>query len=107
MRTHHAIPDAELRVVKRCIGAREDLIHGVARPPLADPNAPGEGDTILADIEGPRGKAQPEILDNADCLRQGFPLEEEGELIADETAGYGRARRSAAPRRRSHDPKSR
>jgi hypothetical protein len=51
----HAVPPAELGVVKRSIGSRENLVDRLAGPPFADPNAPGERDVVFAGIEGTAG----------------------------------------------------
>jgi hypothetical protein len=55
MRADHAVPPAELGVVERSVGARENLVDRLARPPFANPDAPGQRDPVLAGIEGARG----------------------------------------------------
>ena len=89
MGADHAIATDELGVVEGGIGASKNLIHGVARPALADADAPGERDAVLAGIEWPLGQSQSQILGDLDRLRQRLPFEQQSELVAAETPGHG------------------
>jgi hypothetical protein len=50
----HAVAATRFGVVERGIGSGENLIDTVARPSLADTDAPGQRDAILAGVEGLR-----------------------------------------------------
>ena len=89
MHADHAVSAAGFGVVERGIGSGENLIHTVARSPLADTDAPGQRDAILAGVEGLRCQPRAQILGDLDCLRQGAILQEQRELVATEPSDHG------------------
>lgn len=84
-----AIAPLELGVVERGIGAREDLVDGIAGSAFADAEAAGHPDAAPARVEGLLEEPRAHAFGNLDRLRQSAVLQGKSELVAAQPSYHG------------------